>query len=82
MHMRNVNAEIIKNDTTGGMDMKEMVIHVKEMVGQGELRTAEAEEDARSLELELMTAQAQHERREEAESRGRETNEKISELTG
>ncbi|MDO8269535.1 MAG: hypothetical protein Q7T54_02590 [Candidatus Levybacteria bacterium] len=76
------NAEIIKTNKTEMGNVKDMLQEARTNVSQIELEASQAEEDARSLELELIQAQAAHERREEAERQGKETNEKIAELTG
>ena len=80
--MKMNNAEILKTNTTEAIDLKEMLSTARENVRQEELRASEAEDEARSLELELMQAEAAHEAKEEAEKKGKETSEKISELTG
>ena len=80
--MKQNNAEILKTNATEAVDLKEMLATARENVRQEELRASEAEEEARSLELELMQAEAAHEAKEEAEKKGKETSEKTSELTG
>ena len=80
--MKQNNAEILKTNATEAVDLKGMLVKARENVRQEELRASEAEEEARSLELELMQAEAAHEAKEEAEKKGKETSEKISELTG
>ena len=80
--MKRNNAEIIKTNNREATSLTDMLTGAKLMVAQETREANEAEEEARSLELELMEAQAQHERKEEAERQGKETNEKIAELTG
>ncbi len=80
--MKLTNAEILKRDTTEAIDLKEMLSTAREHVRQEELRASEAEEEARSLELELMQAEAAHEAKEEAEKKGKETTEKIESIAG
>ena len=75
------SAEIVKG-TSDRADIKQMLEDATLMVAEQELKAHEAEEDAKSLEIELMQAQSAHERREEAERQGKETTEKIAELTG
>lgn len=80
--MKQNNAEIMKNHNSASLDLKHMVEEAKMRVSEEQLEAQESEEEARSLELELLEAQRAHERREEAERQGKETNEKIGELTG
>lgn len=80
--MKQNNAEILKINTNESMDLKQMVEQARMKVSTEQLETNEAEEDARSLELELMEAQVTHEKKEEAERQGKDTSEKITELTG
>jgi hypothetical protein len=80
--MKQNNAEIIKTNMTEKMDLKQMVEDARARVSTEELEAHEAEEDKRSLELELMQAQAAHEKKEEAERQGKETSEKITEISG
>lgn len=80
--MRNANAEIIKTDKKEAFDMEEFVAEAKMKVTNEQHEAAKAEDEARSLELELREAQVAHERKEEAEHQGKETTEKITELTG
>lgn len=80
--MKNANAEILTNERHEQIDMKELVTEVKLKVQTEQLEAVRAEDEARSLELELQEAQVAHERREEAERQGKETNEKVAELTG
>lgn len=79
--MKMNSAEIIKNQAESG-DLKQMLEDAKMMVANEQIEARESEEDAKSLELDLLQAQAAHERREEAERQGKETTEKITELTG
>ncbi len=80
--MKQNTAEIMKTNSTEGMDLKQIQKEVEMKVSGEQLEASQAEEDARSLEMELREAQAAHERKEEAERQGKETNEKITELTG
>lgn len=80
--MKIQSAEIIKTNTSEAGNLKDKLQEARVNVSQIEMEASQAEEDERSLELELLQAQAAHERREEAERQGKETNEKISELTG
>ena len=76
------NAEMLKTNRIEGTDLKQMLVDAKQMVGEQEMEAGKAEEDAQSLELELMQAQAAHEGKEEAERKGKETKEKMQEMTG
>lgn len=80
--MKNTNAEILKTNMTESVNLKEMLANARGVVGDEQLKAHEAESDARSLELELLQAQAAHEAKEEAERKGKETSEKIDEVTG
>lgn len=80
--MKNTNAETIRVERHEQMDLKEMVTEAKMKVQTEQLEASSSEDEVRSLELELREAQVAHERREEAERQGKETNEKIAELTG
>ncbi len=80
--MKQNNAEIMKNTNSESLDLKQMVEESKMKVATEQREAHESEEQARSLELELREAQAAHERREQAERQGKETNEKVAELTG
>lgn len=75
------NAEIMKGTKTE-MNLEDVVKSAELTVQAIEMEAGQAEEDARSLELELIEAQAAHEKKEEAERSGHETNEKITELGG
>ena len=75
-------AEILKTNNKEGMDLKEMHREITQMKDEEVIEASENEEEARSLELELMEAQAAHERKEEAERQGKEVKEKMRELTG
>ena len=75
-------AEILKTNKKEGMNIEEIRQEVTNMKEEVVTDATEAEETARSLELELMEAQAAHERKEEAERSGREVKEKMQELTG
>ena len=77
-----MNAETLKTNTNENLDLKQMVEAARMDVSTEQMETQEAQEDARSIELELQEAQALHEKREEAERQGKETSEKITELTG
>jgi hypothetical protein len=80
--MKNTNAEILKTNTVESMDLKQMVETARMKVSTEQMEAHTAEDDARSLELELREAQVTHEKKEEAERQGKETSEKITELTG
>lgn len=75
-------AEIIKTNKAETVDLKETLSRARTEVSQIELGATEAEQEAQSLELELMQAQQAHERKEEAERKGKETKEKITEMSG
>lgn len=79
--MKMNSAEIIRHESGDG-NLKQMLEDAKMIVANEQMEAQEAQEEARSLELELIQAQAAHERKEEAERQGRETSEKITELTG
>jgi len=81
-HMKQNTAEIMKNNNAELGNLKQMLESGQMNVLTIEMDASEAEEDARSLELELMQAQAAHERKEKAEQQGKETSEKIAELVG
>lgn len=79
--MKTNNAEVITNRKAEG--------NIKDLVRQAEMNAEkvaqeaqEAEEEKRRIEMELMEAQASHEKREEAERQGKETADKVAELTG
>ena len=76
------NAEIIANNKVESVDMKDLFSVAREERDTVEQGANEAEEINRSLELELMEAQNARERKEEAERKGKETKEKISEMAG
>ncbi len=80
--MKQNNAEILKTNKAEGVDLKEFLSEARREVAEETQEAHEAEEEARSLELELMQAQAAHESKEEAERKGKETSEKITEMTG
>lgn len=80
--MKLTNAEILKTKSKETIDTGQMLEEARMNVQKVEFEATDAENEARSLELELMKAQAAHERREEAERQGKESNEKIAELTG
>lgn len=80
--MKNMNAEVLKNTNMERFDLKQAVENARMQVSTEELEVQEAQEEARSLELELQEAQLAHERKEEAERQGKETAEKIGEVTG
>ncbi len=80
--MKNANAEIIKTNRTETVNLTDMVTGAQQRVEIANREADQTEEEARSLELELIEAQAARERKEEAERQGKETNEKIAELTG
>lgn len=75
-------AEIIKQQTHESGNLKTALSEARMHVQSEQREAQEAEEEARQLELQLMEAQAAHERKEEAERKGKETSEKIAELTG
>jgi hypothetical protein len=79
--MKQNNAEVLKN-TGLENNLKEMLSNSRMSVREEEMEAREAEDDVRSLELELMQAQAAHEAKEEAERKGKETSEKIQEIVG
>lgn len=76
--MKSNNAEVLKNTNNEKFDLKQAVENARMQVSTEQLEAQEAEEEARSLELELMQAQAAHEKKEEAEKQGKETGEKIA----
>lgn len=76
------NAEILTTNKRETINMKDTLVEARKEVSAEQLEASEAEENARSLELELMEAQKAQERREEAERKGKETKEKITEATG
>jgi hypothetical protein len=78
--MKNTNAEIMKGNNTENIDIKQMLSDAKLKVSTEQMEAGQAEEEARSLELELQEAQAAHEKKEEAERQGKETSEKINEI--
>lgn len=78
--MKLTNAEIIKKDQA--KDTGQLLENARNDEQNIEFKAQKAEEDARSLEMVLMQAQAAHERKEEAERHGKETSEKIAELAG
>lgn len=80
--MKQANAEILKTNKNEKLDLSQMLTEARTMVSDEQMEANQAEEDSRSLELELMEAQAAHERKEEAERQGKETKEKITEMTG
>ena len=80
--MKQNNAEILKTGKSEGQDLKQMLADAKLKVSNEQMEASQAEEEARSLELQLMEAQAAHERKEEEERQGKETKEKITEMTG
>lgn len=80
--MKNMNAEVLKNTNTEKFDLRQAVESVRQAVSKEQFEANEAEEKARSIEIELLQAQAAHEKKEEAQRQGKETNEKIGEITG
>ncbi len=74
------SAEIVKASNHEAGDLKQMLEDAKMIGAQEQLDAHEAEEDVKSLEIELMQAQLAHERKEEAELKGKETSEKIDGL--
>ncbi len=79
--MKQNNAEIFKANKVD-VDLKEMLSMARENVQREEFEVSKSEEEARNLEIELLQAQAANERKEEAEKKGKETSEKIQEITG
>ena len=79
--MKLTNAEAITGQN-GGENLRDIVQNAEMKVGQIEMEALEAQEEVRSLELELLEAQAAHEAQEATEQKGKETGEKIGELTG
>ncbi len=79
--MKNITGETIKG-ATKEVNMEQIVRDVQIKVQIEQMEAAEAQEEALNLEMELLSAQAAHEKKEEAERKGRETNEKVAELTG
>jgi hypothetical protein len=79
--MKQNNAEVLKNTNTERFDLKQAVENARMQVSTEKLEAQEAEEQAKSLEIELLQAQATHEKKEEAERQGKESAEKINELS-
>lgn len=79
--MKMNSAEVIRGSRES-IDLKQMLEEAKLKVAEEQLEASEAEEEAQSLELELLQAQTSHEQKEEAERKGKETSEKIAEVTG
>jgi hypothetical protein len=80
--MKQNNAEILKTNKAEGVDLKEFLSEARHEVADETQEAREAEEQAQSLKLELMQAQAARESKDEAERKGKETSEKIAEVTG
>ena len=76
------NAEILKTNSHEGMDITQIHQEVTEMKSEEVTEATRDEEELRSIELELIEAQAAHERKEEAERKGKEAKEKMQEMTG
>ncbi len=80
--MKLTNAEILKTNSAEGVSLKDRIHEAENTVSSEELKLHEAEEDARTLDLLLQQIEATHEKKEEAERKGKETSEKIAELAG
>ena len=80
--MKLTNAEILKTNSAEGMSLKDRLSEAQNIASEQEMKLHETEEDARSLELMLEQIEVTHEKKEEAERKGKETSEKITELTG
>ena len=80
--MKLTNAEIIKTNSSEQASLKDRLVDAQNVASEQESELHEVEEDARSLDLMLQQIQATHEKKEEAERKGKETSEKITELTG
>ena len=80
--MKLTNAEIIKTNSSEQASLKDRLVDAQNVASEQESELHEVEEDARSLDLMLQQIQATHEKKEEAERKGKETCEKITELTG
>jgi len=80
--MKLTNAEILKTNSAEGVSLKDRLSEAQNIASEQEMKLHETEEDARSLELMLEQIEATHEKKEEAERKGKETSEKITELTG
>lgn len=79
--MKNISGETIRgNRAEANMENILREVQLKVQIEQQEAQ--EADEEARSLEIELMQAQVAHEKKEDANRKGRETQEKVTELTG
>lgn len=78
--MKNITGETIKGNAE--INIENVVREVQIKVQTEQVAAQKADEEARSLEMELMEAQVAHERKEEAERKGKETQEKVTELTG
>jgi len=80
--MKLTNAEILKTETSDGVTLKERISDAENKASGEEMKLHEAKEDARSLDLLLQQIEATHEKKEEAERKGKETSEKIAEISG
>jgi len=80
--MKLTNAEILKTNSAEGVSLKDRLSEAQNIASEQEMKLHETEEDARSLELMLEQIEATHEKKEEAERKGKETREKITEMTG
>jgi hypothetical protein len=80
--MKLTNAEILKTNTAENVTLKDRISEAENKATGEELKLHEAEEDARSLDLLLQQIEATHEKKEEAERKGKETSEKIAEISG
>ena len=80
--MRQNTAEILKTNSSEGVSMEERVSDAQMKESNEEVELQETEEQARSLELLLQQIQVTHEKKEESERKGKETSEKIQEVSG
>lgn len=80
--MKLTNAEILKTNSSEDISLKDRIPEAENVASSEEMKLHDAEEDARSLDLLLQQIEATHEKKEEAERKGKETSEKIAELTG
>lgn len=80
--MKLTNAEILKTNSSEAVPLKDRLAEAQMIDSEQKMELHETEEDARSLDLMLQQIQATHEKKEEAERKGKETSEKIAELAG
>ena len=80
--MKLTNAEILKTNSSESVSLKDRVSEAQNIASEQEMELHETEEDVRSLDLLLQQIEATHEKKEEAERKGKETSEKIAELAG